>query len=144
MQQARHEACADVLEGECGAVEEFECVDVRLHLNEGSVELEGVIYDASEIVGRDVLAEEGVGHAIGNLLEGEVGNLFEEVFGQLLDDFGHIETAVFGETSDDGLAERGTCGVVVGAVVEHLNCRGFNYFIFNDLCFESLNSGAHK
>ena len=121
LKEARHEASTDVFEGEGGAVEEFEGVDVVIDMHDGGVEGEGVVDDATEVVGRYVFAEEGVGNAVGYFLKGEVGDLAPEGGGQLLDDLGHIETTVFGETADDGIAERGAGGCVVGGVVEHGN-----------------------
>ena len=119
LQQPRHEAGTDVLEGEGGAMEEFEGVDVVLDANDGGVEGEGVIDDATEVVGRNVLAEEGIGNAVGNLLESEVSYLVPEGGGELLDDFGHIEATVFGEAADYSFAECSAGGGVVGGVIEH-------------------------
>ena len=119
MQEPRHEASAHILEGKRGAMEEFERVDVRLDLDNRRVEREGVVDDASEVVGRNILAEERVGHAVGYFLKRELGHLVPKRGGQLLDDLGHIEPLVLRESADDSLAQRGATGFVVCAVVEH-------------------------
>ena len=77
-QQPRHKPSADILEGKCGAMEEFEGIDVVLNLHDGTVEGEGVIDNAAQVVSGDILAEEGICHAVGDLLEGEVGHLCPE------------------------------------------------------------------
>ena len=118
LQEAGHEAGADILEGEGGPVEELEGVDIVLDVDHGGVEGEGVADDTAQVLGGDVLAEEGVGDAACYFLEGEVGNLLPEGGGQLLDDFGHIEAPVLGKAADDGVAEGGAGGGVVGAIVE--------------------------
>ena len=100
-------------------MEEFEGIDIVFDMHDGGVEGEGVVDDATEVVGRNVLAEEGIGNAVGDFLEGEVGNLLPEGGWELLDDFGHIEATVFGEAADDSVAKGGAGGGVVGRVVEH-------------------------
>ena len=117
LQEPRHEASAHILEGKRGTVEEFERVDVRLDLDNRRVEREGVVDDASEVVGRNIFAEERVGHAVGYFLERELGHLVPKRGGQLLDDLGHIEPLVLRESADDSLAQCGATGFVVCAVV---------------------------
>ena len=69
LQHTRHEACAYILEGECGSVEEFERIDVLFNFLYRAVERQGVVYDALEVVCLDVFAEEGICHLVCYLLK---------------------------------------------------------------------------
>ena len=95
LQQTGHEARAYILEGEGRAMEELQRVDVWLYLYHRAVESQCVVDDLLQRLSIDVLAEEGVSHLVGNLLEGEFLDVVEKVLWQLLDDFGHVETTVF-------------------------------------------------
>ena len=118
LQQTRHEACADILEGECGTVEEFEGVDVVRDFDNGAVELKRIIDDVLERNGINVFSEETVCHGVCYLLEREVLYCVEELLRQGLDALGHVEPLVFCQSLDDGFLKcccRGfmVCGVVV-------------------------------
>ena len=69
LKQARHEAGTYVLEGERGAVEEFEGVDVILDIHDRTVERQRIVYNILEGIRVYILAKEGVGNCVGNLLE---------------------------------------------------------------------------
>ena len=119
LQQAGHEACAHVLEGQGGAVEEFERVDVLVDLHYRTVEREGVADDAPQVVGGYVLAEERIGHGAGDVVEREPVDVVVERLWERLDALGHIQAAVAGQSFHHGLVERGHGGFLVGAVVFH-------------------------
>ena len=57
--------------------------------------------------GIHVLAKEGVSHLVGNLLEGVLLDVVEELLWQLLDDFWHIEATVFCQTFNYRLVKVG-------------------------------------
>ena len=100
-------------------MEELERIDIGLDLNDGRVEGEGVVDNATEVVGRNIFAKEGIGDAIGYLLECEVGDFIPERGRQLSDDLWHIEALVLRETANDCIAKRSAAGIVVCAIVEH-------------------------
>ena len=120
-EQTGHEACADILEGARRAVVELEAVDRLVDLDERDVELEGVINDVLEVVGRDVLTEEALGNLEGDLLQGHVLDIVEERLWEWVDTLWHIETLVRSQTFDDSLGEGYLGGDAVGAVVFHCN-----------------------
>ena len=119
MQQTGHETRPYVLEGKGGAVEEFKGIDVVRHLDGRDVEGKGVADDAAETLGIDILSKEAVCHTIGNLLKGKVLNPVEELLGQGLDAFWHVESPVLGQPLDDGLLKCGKRCLAVCAVVSH-------------------------
>ena len=122
-QQARHEAGADVLEGEGGAVEELQGTDTARDGHDGTVETKGLFNDPVEFLGGHVLSEEGVGHGAGDLLEGERLDVGVELGGEYGDPFGHVEPAVLREAPDHGLLKAGAGSFAVGAVVLHGSMR---------------------
>ena len=119
LEQTGHEAGTHILESKCGAVEEFEGVDVLLHTDNGAIERQRIVDDATQVFGRNVLAKEAVGHAIGYLLKREVGHLVEELAWQRFDTFGHIEALVLGQSLHDGLLQGGKRCLAVGAIIIH-------------------------
>ena len=122
-QQAGHKACAHVLECQGGAMEELEAVDAVGHAYGRHVERERVAHDLLQRVGRDVFAEEGLGHARGYLVERKFVYLFKERCGQGIDALGHVEAAVFGQAFHHGFFKGGERGLVLGAVIVH--CMGW-------------------
>ena len=120
MKQSRHEACPYVLEGEGGAVEEFEGIDVVLDLHDGTVEGERVVDDVLQGVEIHVFAEEGTCHVVGNLLERHLLDVVEEDLRQLLDFLWHIEATVFCQALDDGFLQVGNGRFSVGTVILHI------------------------
>ena len=100
-------------------MEQFEGIDVVLHFYHGAVELQGVIDQVLKGIEIDIVAEEGAGYIIGNVLKAHLRHVVDEGFRQLVDFFGHIESAVFGQSFDDGLAQIGLGGLMIGAVVFH-------------------------
>ena len=120
LQQAGHKPSTYILEGQGGAVEQFQRVDVLLHLHDGTVELQRVVYQILQTVQVNVFAEEGAGYVVGDVLETHRRHVVEEGLRQLVNLFGHVEPAVLGQSLDDGLLQIGLWGLMVGAVVFHL------------------------
>ena len=118
-EQARHKPCTHILKGQRGAMEEFKGIDIVLHVHHRGVEGEGVIDNLAKGISLYILAKEGIGYAIGNLLKGEVSDFVPKSNRQLLDDLGHIESAVLGETPDNSIAQRSACSFMIGTIVEH-------------------------
>ena len=113
------EAGAHVLEGECGAVEEFEGVAPFVGFDEGEREVHGLRADAFEVgalhgafgVGPDDLGGEFVGLRVLIAhpgLHGERGDVVREV-----------EAVVGGQSAEDGFVEGRRLVLVVGAVELH-------------------------
>jgi hypothetical protein len=119
LQQTGHETGADVLEGECRAVEEFKRIDAVGDAGDGTVELKRVADDAVKLFLLDVLAEESVGHGAGNFLKRQPVDAVEEFIRQRFDMFGHVQSAVFGQSFDHGFLQIGRRGMFVGAVISH-------------------------
>ena len=107
LKQPGHEPGAYVLEGQCGAVEEFERIDVVGHFHGRAVKLQRVVDNALQVGGFHIFSEEGVGHGIGYFLERHLVYVVEKLLGKLLDLFGHIETAVFCQSLHHSLVKVG-------------------------------------
>ena len=88
-EHAGHEPCADVFEGQRGAVEEFEGVDRVRDGHDGRVKSQRVLYDAAEIALRHIVAKEGAGHVEGDLVKGHVLHPVDERAVERGDAFGH-------------------------------------------------------
>ena len=101
-------------------MEEFERVDAVCHLHHRAVEGECVVDNLLQGIGLYVLAEEGIGNGIGNLLKGHLVYVVEERFRQWLDALWHVETSVFGQSLDDGLMKVGDGSITVGTIVFHV------------------------
>ena len=119
-QQARHEAGTDILEGQRGTVEEFQRVDIVLHLDDRTVERQRVVHQFFQRVEVDVLAEEGAGHVVGDVAERHVLNVVEESLRQGVDTLGHVETAVFSQSLYHRFLQVSLGGLSVGAIVLHI------------------------
>ena len=119
LQQTGHEAGANVLERQRGAVEQLKGVDAVCYLRYGAVERQRVENDVLQGILVNILAKEGAGHVVGNVLELHVLNVVEEDLRQLLDFLRHIESAVFSQSFHHGLFERGYWGFSIRAVVFH-------------------------
>ena len=113
-QQAGHEACAHVLEGQCGAVEEFQGVDIVRYLYGRDGERHGVVDNLAQVLGRDVLAEEALCHTEGDFLKRHVLDVVEELLWQGTDTGGHIKATVGGKTLDNGGFKALASGGIVG------------------------------
>ena len=130
LQQARHEAGTNILEGQGGTMEEFQGVDILalqasfgravLDLDHRAGELQGVVYQVLQTVQVNIVAKEGTGHIEGNVLKRHVRHVGEELLGQLVNHFGHIESAVFGQAFYHGLAQVSHRGFSIGAIVFHI------------------------
>ena len=94
LQQSCHESCAHIFECECRSVEEFEAVDILLHLHYWAVELKGVVNDVLQVVFIDVFSEESLCHGECDLLERQLVDIVEKLLWQRLYAFGHIKAAV--------------------------------------------------
>ena len=101
-------------------MEEFEGVNIVLDLHDGCVEGQRVIDDLTECLGLHIFAEEGISDTVSNFLKGHLCHLVPERSGQLLDDLGHIQAAVFSESADHCIAQRRARSFMIGTVVEHL------------------------
>ena len=120
LQQTCHEAGTNVLEGEGGAVEEFQGVDRRGDLYNGTVERQGLIDQVLQTVGVDVLSEEGIGHGIGNVAELHGGHVVEESLRQVVDTLGHVKPTIFGKSLHHCLVQVSQGCLLVGAIVFHV------------------------
>ena len=100
-------------------MEKLQRVDIVFHLHYRTVEWQRVVHQVLQGVEVDVLAEEGARYVVGDVLESHVLNVVEERFRKLVDALGHVETAVFGKSLDDGLLKVGYRGFSVGAVILH-------------------------
>ena len=69
LEQARHEPGTHILEGEGGAMEQLQRIDILLDLHHRTVEGEGVVDNLLQRIGLHILSEESVGYGVGNLLE---------------------------------------------------------------------------
>ena len=120
LQQSCHEAGTYVLECQGGAVEQLQCIDVVLDFHHRTVERQCVINDFLEGIRFDILAKEGVGNGIGNLLEclGLYG--VKEILRQLLDTFGHIESAIFCKSLDYCFLQVGDGRIPIGTIIFHV------------------------
>ena len=94
-------------------------MDIAIDMYYGSIESQRVVHDMAEIIGRDILTEEGVGHAVGNLLKGHVGNAVKELLREGFDALGHIEATVCGKATHHRLAERRKRCLLIGPIVFH-------------------------
>ena len=63
-----HESRADILECKCRAMKQFEHVAVVVDLAQWYVEAEGVGHDIAQLLRVDIIAEECIGHYVGNLM----------------------------------------------------------------------------
>ena len=98
-------------------MEEFEGVDVVGDAHGRDVEGERVIDNASQVVVRHVVAKESLGDLESYLLERERVDTVKKLSRERLDLFGHVESLVRGETTNNRLFERGEGSGMVGAVV---------------------------
>ena len=100
LQETSHKASTYIFEGEGRTMEQLQGVDVWLYLYDRAIECQGVIDNLLQRLCIDIIAEEGISHLVGNLLEREFLDVVEEVLWQLLDDFWHIKTTIFCQTLD--------------------------------------------
>ena len=121
LQEAGHETGTHILKGEGRTVEKFQRVDVILDFHDRTVEGERVVDNLLQGIRLDILAEESIGDSIGNLLEGHLVDVVEEILRQLFDLLWHIETAVFCQSLDDGFMKVGNGSISVGTVIFHIN-----------------------
>ena len=121
-QQACHEACTHILEGQRGAVEEFERADAVRHAHQGDVEVQRVVHDVAQGVGGDVLTEEGVGHVGGHFRQGHVADAAEEAVGQAFNLAVHVKAFVGRKAAHHGLLEGSFGRIAVGTVLFHIDC----------------------
>ena len=119
LEQASHEACTDILEGEGRTVEELQGIDVVLYLDDRAVEGQRVEDQVLQRIFIDILAKEVAGHVIGNVLERHALHVVEECLGQFVYFFRHIETAVFCQSFHYGLLQIGQWCFTVCAVIFH-------------------------
>ena len=121
-QHACHETGAHILECQGGSVEEFQTEDVLFDFNQRDGEAKGLVHDALQGGGFHVLAEEGGGHVQTYLLKTHVLHVVEEALVELNEPFGHVESAVLGQTFLHGFLQSGQGCPAVGAVVFHKIC----------------------
>ena len=115
--QAGHEARAEVLEGERGAVEKFENVVARAERDERRVEGDGAFDHVHDRLRRDVLAEERIRHGDPDFREGELAPDLPECgveHGQFVR---HVEPVVRRQRAQDRFLEIDAVGRVVSGVV---------------------------
>ena len=117
---AGHETAADILERQRRSVKKFQRPDAVLDPDHRRVETQRIGHYAPQSVRIDILAEERLGHAAGDLYERKARHLAEKRLGQTLDAPGHVEPPVRGQSAHDGLLERSFRGTAVGTVVIHL------------------------
>ena len=94
-------------------MEEFQRVDIFVDTYQRHVELQRVEHQVAQGVGRDVVAEESIGHPVGYLRKGERVYFVEEGAGKRSDGLWHEQALVFHHS----LFERGRGGLLVGTVV---------------------------
>ena len=119
LEQTCHEACADVFEGECGTVKEFERIDIVLDLDCGYVKAEGVVDYLAQALGFNVFAEEAVCYVVGYLLQAEVLDVVKKILWEGLYFLGHIKSLVLCKSVDHGLLQCGKGCLAVSAVIFH-------------------------
>ena len=124
--QACHEACAHVLEGQCGSMEKFQGIDIVRYPYGRDVERHGVVDNLAQVLGRDVLAEEALCHTEGDFLKRHILDIVEELLGQGTDTGGHIKATVSGKALDNGGFKALAGGGVVGRIVLHGCNKGEN------------------
>jgi hypothetical protein len=71
-------------------MEEFQGIDIVRYLNGWDIEGEGIVDNLAQIVGRDILAKETVGHTICYLLEGHILNVVKKLLRKRTDICGHV------------------------------------------------------
>ncbi len=120
-QETRHEAGADVLEGEGRPMEEFQGVDSFFHRHGRAVEGQGFCDDAVQFRAGNVLPEEGRGHFLTDLYKGAFGKAADPIGRKGRNPFRHIEPAVFRKPLDDGLRQGSVRRLVFRTVVLHVN-----------------------
>jgi len=117
--QASHEAGAEILEGESGAVEKLEYVERRGKRNELHREINGFCNDLPQNFFGDIGRGEGANHAKANFRERQAAKFFQ-FFGSVAGDFGgHVEATVGSEPAQDRASKRGEWSFAGSAAIAH-------------------------
>ena len=81
LQESRHEAGTNILEGQRRAMKELQRIDVVLHLDDGGLERKRVADNLLQGFCLDIFSEKSLGHLASNLLERHLGHLLEKLLG---------------------------------------------------------------
>ena len=118
-QKAGHETRPHVFKGQRGTMEKFQGIDVLRHFHHRTVETQRVVHDLFQRIGRHVLSEESVRHAVGHFLKRKVLYLVEERLRKMPDDLGHKQTFVARQAFYYGFVKRSAVGLTVRTIIFH-------------------------
>ena len=118
-QQAGHEACADILEGQRGSVEQLQRINLVSHLDYRAIKRQRVIHQVLQGITVHVVAEEVAGHVVGNILELHVLDVVKERLWQFVYFLWHVESSVFCQSFYYRLFQVGYGRLPIGAVILH-------------------------
>lgn len=119
LKEASHEACAYILEGKGGTVEQLQTVDVGLHLHDGTVEGQRVIHNLFQRFRLYIFAEESLCHVVSNLLERELVDVVKKLLWQTVNALRHVKATVGCQSAHHCFVQRCQRGFMVGAVIFH-------------------------
>ena len=89
-QQACHKSATHILEGQSRSMEQFQGIDVFLHLYGRYIEAQSIINNLLQDISRHILAKESIRYLISDFLERQVFNVIIKRLWKTLDDFRHI------------------------------------------------------
>ena len=101
-------------------MEQLQGIDIVLHLDGGALKLQGVVHQVLQCIQINIIAKEGTRHVEGDILELHLRHVAEKLLGQLMNHFGHVESAVFGQSFHHGLAQVSHRGFSIRAIVFHI------------------------
>ena len=101
-------------------MEQLQSVNVLVDLDDGAVEGQRVVDQVLKAVEVYIIAKEGTGNIVGDILKAHRGHVIEECLWQAVYLLRHVKSAVFGQSLDDGLAQIGIGSLMVCTVVFHL------------------------
>ena len=101
-------------------MEQLERVYIIGYRNGRNIERQRVVDNLFKVVGRNVLAKEGIRYAVCNLLKRQVLYLVEERLWKRLDSLGHKQALVGCKSLNDSLFQGCLFSLSVGTVIFHI------------------------
>lgn len=112
-------------------MEEFQRIEVIVDRYGRDIEVEGIVHQLLQGIGRDILAKERLRHTESDFGERQGVDGFVEVGWQDRNGGGHVQAAVGSQAFDNGFLQSGIGSLVIRAIVFH-----------NVVCFKGNTKGV--
>ena len=118
-QQARHEPCAYIFEGERRSVKEFQRINILRHPYQRDVEIQCIAYDLAQNIRRNIFTEEGFRHTKRCFLKRKRIDRIVKLLRKSFDGCGHKQPFVCGKPFHHSFLQRNRRRFFIGTVIVH-------------------------